>query len=183
MVKLNLYPQNKLPDYLRWQIVSFQRVQWPDGFQDKLQFRDWVCRKEFHSVHFVLVANKLLISHAAVVWKNLERLGQTYKTYGLSGVFTYPSFRNQGYGLQVVKEGKNYIEKQDGDIVLFTSTHKGFYEKAGFIRLDKAKIFEGDPNNPKEVNEHIFMLFLTKKGKAAREQFASKPIYFGEDIW
>lgn len=183
MVKLNLYPGDKLPDYLRWQIVSFQRVQWPDGFEGKLRFRNWVCRKEYHPVHLVLVANKLLISHVAVVWKHLQHMGNSYKTYGLSGVFTYPSFRNQGYGLRVIKEGKNYIENQDGDLVLFTSIHKGFYEKAGFVRLDETKILEGSPEGPKEVAEHVFMLFLTEKGKTAREQFATKPIYFGEDIW
>lgn len=140
-------------------------------------------KKEYHPVHFVLSENNLLISYLAVVWKNLEHAEKKYKTYGLSGVFTHPSFRKQGYGLQLVKEAKRYIENSDADITLFTSIHIGFYEKAGFIPMENAKIFEGNSKHPEEVRESVFMLFLSTKGREARKDFETKPIYFGKNIW
>ena len=146
--------------------------------------RGWITKNELHPVSFVITKNNLLISYAEVVWKNLTHCGITYKTYGLTGVFTYPSFRKEGHGLTVVNAAKEYIEKQkDGDIVLFTSQHRGFYEKAGFILINNIKLLEGDPKNPKEHDENVFMMFLSEKGKAGINDFESKPIYFGKSTW
>ena len=178
-----VYKDSELPSHIKWQVVSFLRSQWPDGFEGKNKMRDWITPEYQHPLHFVLMEKDLLVSFVGVVWKELEHIGITYKTYGLSGVFTYPSFRKRGYGLQLVKSAKEYIEKQDGDITLFTSLQKGFYEKAGFIRLDSAKLLEGDSKNPKEHEEPVFMLFQSEKGKTHRKDFETKPIYFGEDTW
>ncbi len=182
-MQLKFYQDNELPIEIKWQILSFLRVEWPDGFVGKNQLRDWITSECLHPVHFVLIENNLLVSFVGVVWKELEHAGNTYKTYGLSGVFTYPSFRKHGYGLQLVKTAKEYIDKQDGDIVLFTSMKKGFYEKATFILMNNSILLEGDPKQPTKHNEDIFMLFLSGKGKAARKDFETKPIYFGEDTW
>jgi predicted acetyltransferase len=183
MVKQFIYKDEQLPSHIKWQIISFFRVEWSNGFSGKNQSRDWISSPNDHPIYFVLMENDLLVGFVGVVWKNLEHNGIQYKTYGLSGVFTYPPFRKQGYGLQLVKSAKEYIEKQDGDIVLFTSIQKGFYEKAGFIRIDTAKLLEGDPENPKIHEEDVFMLLLLDKGKGGRNDFETKPIYFGRDIW
>lgn len=184
MVQQFIYQGEDLPEYLKCQILSFIRHVWPDGFQGENRLRDWISREEFHPLSFVLVEEKILISHIEVMWKYVEHNNVTYKTYGLSGVFTYPQFRNQGYGLQLVNEAKKHIEQQmDGDIILFTSRHKGFYEKAGFISMESAKLLKGDPKNPKIDEENIFMLFLSNKGKQGRKDFETKPFYFGETTW
>jgi len=184
MSEVNIYKENELPESLKWQILSFIRAIWPEGFYNENEYRDWIHGKDQHAVHFVIEKNKLLISYAGVVWKELEHAGGKYKTYGLSGVFTYPSFRGKGYGLKVIKEAKLYMEKQDGDIALFPSQTTGFYEKAGFIRIAGAKILEGDPKLPKEHEEkNIYMLFISEKGKSHKNDFARKPIYFGRDVW
>jgi len=177
------FRDSDLPSHIKWQILSFLRVEWPDGFVGKNELRDWIHHPYQHAVHFTLIENDLLVSYVGIVWKELEHVGETFKTYGLSGVFTYPSFRNRGYGLQLVKVGKEYIQNQDGDIALFTSTQKDFYEKAGFIKLEGVKLLEGARNNPVEHDEPVFMLFLSEKGKAYRKDFETKPIYFGEDTW
>ena len=178
-----VYNESEIPPQIKWQIISFLRVQWPDGFVGKNQYRNWISPEYQHPFHFVLMENDLLVSFVGVVWKNLDHAGETYKTYGLSGVFTYPSFRKKGYGLQLVKSARDYIEKQDGDIVLFTSTQKGFYEKAGFIKLEGVKLLEGARNNAVVHDEPVFVLFLSEKGKAHRNDFETKPIYFGENTW
>ena len=191
MVKQSIYKQSfttyktgKLPADIKWQVLSFLRVQWPEGFQGKNKLRDWITDEKLHPVSFVFTENSLVLSYTEVVWKNLEHCGISYKTYGLTGVFTYPSFRKEGYGLTLIKTAKSYIEKQrDGDIIFFTSMTKGFYEKAGFIRMEKVKTFFGDPNNPEKSPETAYMLFLSDKGRRGKSDFETKPIYFGEDTW
>ncbi len=181
MVKLKFYEEKNLPESLRWQILSFIRVQWSEGFTGQNQFRDWISR-DLHPVYFIFEHQGLLISCVSVVWKYLEHNGQKFKTYGLSGVFTYPSFRKQGYGSKLVNKAKEYIEKQDGDIVLFTSMQMGFYEKAGFIPI-KNRLLVGNPKSPRKSPENVYMIFLSKKGKTAQKDFEEIPIYFGEDSW
>ena len=184
MVQQFKYKTGELPTEIKWQVLSFIRAQWPEGFQGKNRLRDWITKEELHPVSFVRTENNLVVSYTEAVWKNLEHNGITYKTYGLTGVFTYPSFRKEGHGLAVVRAAKKYIKEQkDGDIVLFTSIHRGFYEKAGFIYMNNIKLLEGDPQHPKEHDEHVFMLFLSEKGKARRKDFEKKPIYFGENTW
>lgn len=182
-MKIQIYTPDAMLSGYNSQILSFLRTQWPDGFTGKNEARDWIGRKEFHPVHAVLTDNDTVLAHAGIVWKQLEHAGKLYKTYGLSGVFTHPFHRKKGYGQHVVSEAKRYIEHQDGDIVLFTSCIIGFYEKAGFLPLETAKLFKGDPKNPKVDPETVFMLFLSEKGKAAKHEFEAQPIYFGEEVW
>ncbi len=179
---VQIYQQSDLPDHLKWQIISFLRTQWPDGFEGENLYRDWISHKEDNPVSIIMAEGNLVIAHTEVVWKTLEHDGQSYKMYGLSGVFTFP-FRKKGYGTQVVKAAKKYMEKSDGDIVLFPSSKQGFYEKAGFIPMPNVALLEGDKNNPKKHDEATFMLFLSEKGKRGRESFEKSPIYFGTDIW
>ena len=121
MPKLQIVSQSEMPEHLKWQILSFFRMEWPDGASGDDKYRDWLARADRHLVGVVVSHATLLISFAAVVWKILEHAGQSYKVYGLSGVFTYPSFRQQGYGAQVVTAARDYIDQTDGDLVIFTS--------------------------------------------------------------
>lgn len=182
-MKLQIYTPDAMPLGYASQILSLLRAQWPEGFTGKNEARDWISREEFHPIHVVLTDGDTVLAHAGIVWKQLEHAGKGYKTYGLSGVFTHPFHRKKGYGQQVVNEAKNYIERQDGDIALFVSCIIGFYEKLGFLRPETAKILKGDPKNPTIDEETVFMLFLSDKGKAAKQDFETKPIYFGEDLW
>lgn len=182
-VRTDTYAEKELPDYLHWQILSFLRVQWPDDFSGKNQFRDWISRREFHPLYVVITQGTLLISHVAVVWKHLMHEGQTYKAYGLSGMFTYPSLRGKGHGLRAVSAAADYIGKQDGDITLITTILRGYYEKVGFAYLPEGKVFSGNPDHPKDACERVCMQFLSEKGKAGRKDFETKPIYFGKESW
>lgn len=180
---ISQFSEKDLPGHLRWQILSFLRIQWPDDFSGENQFRDWIGRNEFHPTHIVMTHGNILISHVAVVSKQLTHIGQTYKTYGLSGMFTYPSLRGKGRGLNVVKTAIDYIGKQDGDIVLITSILAGYYEKAGIEYLPSAKVFSGNPDHQKDACERVYMQFLSEKGKAGRKDFETHPIFFGPQVW
>jgi len=86
--------------------------------------------------------------------------------------------------MRLVLSAKDYIEQQgDADIVIFHSTVKGFYEQAGFERMDDLVTFVGDPQNPRRSGETGFMLFLSEKGKRGRADFAKGPLFFGDYTW
>jgi GNAT superfamily N-acetyltransferase len=184
MIKQHFFASQDVPERFQCQILSFVRIEWPELFSGNLRLRDWTSKPELHPVTFLLEEEGVLMSRLEVVWDVLHHAGAAYKTYGLSGVFTYPAFRKQGYGLQLVQSAKDYIEQRgDADIVLFHSTLKGFYEKAGFERMERLVTLVGDPQNPERSDETGFMLFLSEKGKRGRNSFEEEPVSVGETIW
>ncbi|MGH2479799.1 MAG: GNAT family N-acetyltransferase, partial [Ktedonobacteraceae bacterium] len=161
MIQQHIFASQDVPERFKYQILSFVRIEWPELFSGNDRLRDWTSKPELHPITFLLEEEGVLISRLEVVWDMLAHAGETYLTYGLSGVFTYPAFRKQGYGLQLVQSAKVWIEQQTkADLVLFHSTLKGFYEQASFERMDSLVTLVGDPNLPERSPETAFMLFL-----------------------
>jgi GNAT superfamily N-acetyltransferase len=184
MIKQHFFESQDLPEKFKCQILSFMRVEWYEEFQDKNRIRNWIKRPELHPVHFLLEEEDILISHVAVVWKLLPHAGQEYKAYGFTEVFTYPAFRKQGYGLQLIQSAKQYIEqREDADLIIFHSSVSGFYERAGFEPMNGMVTLFGDPHNPGRSSEIGFMRFLSEKGQQGRESFAKGTLYFGDGTW
>lgn len=184
MDQLQIFKDNsKIPPLINQQIVDFLRMEWPDGFQGKNRLRNWAVNPKYNPIVFTLIEQDILISHVAVVWKHIEHAGETYKVYALSGMFTYPQFRNQKYGMKLLQAAKEYMLSQDGDLIMIHSKLQGFYEKAGFEPLPYVVTLVGDPNNPTKSDEKVFMLCITEKGKKGKVSFESTPFYFGEDLW
>ncbi len=185
MVELRFYPSEDLPPDLKWQILSFLRTAWPDGFVGENRLRDWISPPEDHPSHFVLVENGLLVSYAEVVWRYLDHAGETYKAYGLSGVLTYPSFRRQGYARQVVDAGTKTIRASDADIGIFhCAPALGlYYAASGWIPMWGTTTWVGPKSAPVVSDELMMMLFLSEKGRRGRPAFEHEPLYFGNDTW
>ena len=184
MVEVLTFTSEEFPESLKWQAVSFLRVQYPLGFVNENRLRDWVTREDDHPIHIVLVEKGILISHTNVVWKYLDHAGETYKAYGLTGVFTYPSFRRQGYGSRVIKAGTDYILKSDTDIAMFYCDEKlkNFYARHGWIHMDKSVSYTGEKERALRVDDEILMmLFISPKGQRGRAAFEREPIYFVSD--
>jgi GNAT superfamily N-acetyltransferase len=183
MPELLSFPQAKLPAEIECQVLSFLRIVWPEGFLGENRLRNWITRSEHHPISFVLVENGLLIAHAQVVWKLLEHAGETYKTYGITGVFTYPSFRGQGYGLQVVQAATTYITHSDADVGMFHCNPplKAFYAQAGWIPMPGAVTLIGARETPDLVLELMMMQFFSEKGQRGKESFLTQPVFFDED--
>jgi hypothetical protein len=74
-VELADYPAKALPEKWFYQIISFLRIDDPDGFVGANQTRNWISRAEEHGRHFVLYSGDVLISHAEVLWKEIEHEG------------------------------------------------------------------------------------------------------------
>ena len=185
MIQELILPSDEIPPHLKCQILSFLRIMWPEGFVGKNRLRDWISSPENHSVSIVLVEHDILISHTEVVWKYLDHAGENYKAYGLSGVFTYPAFRRQGYGKRIVEKGTAYIETSDADIGVFhcDKSLKGFYASSGWIPMETAVTFVGAKDSPVISSELMMMRFLSQHGKKGRPAFERAPLYFGEETW
>jgi|SRR2546429_2497490 GNAT superfamily N-acetyltransferase len=184
MMKQHFFENQDLPEKFKCQILSFMRVEWPEEFQGKNRLRNWIKRPEMHPVHFFLEEEDILISHVAVVWKLLPHAGQEYRAYGFTEVFTYPAWRRQGYGLQLIQSANQYIEQRgDADVIIFHSSVKGFYEHAGFEPMNGMVTLVGDPHAPRKSNEIGFMRFLSEKGQQGRENFEKGTLYFGDETW
>jgi GNAT superfamily N-acetyltransferase len=182
--ELLTYTSADLPESLKWQAVSFLRVHFPDGFINENRLRNWITREDDHPIHIVIVEQGILISHTNVVWKHLDHDGVTYKAYGLTGVFTYPSFRGQGYGSKVVAAGTDCILRSDADIAMLYCDESlmNFYARHGWIYMDKSISYIEEKNRLVRVEDEILMmLFISTKGQRGRAAFERKPIYFGSD--
>lgn len=184
-VETRTYRSVDLPEMLRCQILCFLRINYPEGFVGPNRLRKWISSEEEHPSHVVLVEEGVLISHTEVKWKWLEHRGETYKVYGLSGVFTYPAFRGQGFGRRIVEEGTRVIKESDADLGMFhCSPHLGdFYARFGWTPLPQATTLVGDREDPSESPELMMVLFLSDRALRASAAFGNTPLYFGEVTW
>ncbi len=183
MPDLLIFPQAELPPEYHCQILTFLRVQWPEGFVGENRLRDWITKAEHHPISYLLVEAGLVISHAQVVWKNLDHCGVTYKTYGITGVFTFPSFQGQGYGLQVVQAATKAITQSDADIGMFHCEPglAGFYSRCDWIPMYNATTLIGAREAPVKTDELMMMRFFSEKGIEGRSSFENMPVFFNED--
>jgi GNAT superfamily N-acetyltransferase len=181
------FPGDALPLEFKWQILSFLRVQWPEGFRGRLQSRERPGRNDLQPVHFLLVEQSFVISHAAVVWKYLDHAGQTYKVYGLSNVFTFPDHERQGCGKRIVDAATEHIRaSENADVAMLwcQANNRSFYEKCGWICVEDARtLLTAEDGTVSQFNATLMMLFLSEKGQQAQSAFWKEPIYFGRSAW
>lgn len=185
MAGVHIYPQHELPQHWFYQIISFLRINFTDGFVGKLQFRNWISSPRYHPVHLVIGHEDILIAHTEVLSKTLVHNGKPYRVYGLSGVLTYPAFRGQGYGKQVVQLGMDYIRRQpDADVGLVTCEEHnvGFYQKCGWDFTNNV-VLAGDKSSPEASNERTALMYVSDHARRNRQDFETIPIYFGEHLW
>ncbi len=185
MVELMTFPGEVLPADLKRQVLTCQRVQWPSGFVGQDRERDWIIRPHHHPTHFLLVKDGVLMSHVGVVWKVLQHEGETYTTYGLSGVLTVPAFRRQGHGRTLVDAATEHIRRSEADIGLFMCppNRRAFYAASGWIPMDQTTLLGGPRSAPYPSGELTMMDFFSEKGKRGRSAFEGQCIYFDDDLW
>jgi GNAT superfamily N-acetyltransferase len=185
-VRLLVFSDDELPATLREQILGAHRREWPNGYEGEHRGRSWIQRPWFHPTHVLLVDDGRLIAYAGVVWKVLAHAGETYRTYGLSGVVADPEFRRLGHGRRVVDAATTLIRNSDADIGLFTCAPElaAFYAASGWEAMPTAALFGGPADAPtREWAEAVMMGFFSRKGRAARPAFAAEPILFDDDLW
>jgi GNAT superfamily N-acetyltransferase len=185
VIQLKHYLHSEVPPLLAAQITSFQRIQWPSIHERGNQL--WSVNdgnREF--VHFVLSDDDMLISHASVNWRDVKFKEQTWSIWGVSSVYTYPAFRKGGFASRTVDAASDFIRAGTGDLAMLFCGHPliKFYTDRGWTHTPDAKIFYGDPANPTAKTDNaIMMLFMSEKGRAAREAFSHQEIFVGPITW
>ena len=152
-------------------------------FQNKPVGWDYV-DKDRHPFSFALMEGEVLISHAEVNWRVLEHASESYVTYGLSAVFTYPQFRGQGGGHQVVEAATNHILSSDADAAMLGCKPEliEFYRANGWSPMRDMQILYGPKEAPTRGG-NVMMLFVSEKGKQGRPAFECEPVYVGAYMW
>jgi hypothetical protein len=188
-LQLLSYPRHLLPRQWACQVRSFVRVQWPflHADSDRIWFDPAPgvdARRE--PVHFMLVAGELLISHAVANFREVEHRGERYVVGGLSTVFTFPAHRKSGAGREVVRAATEHLCGSDADLAMLFCGEplRGFYTSCGWSSADRSRIHFGDPNAPTLKSDNlVMMMFLSERGRAAREAFESEGVYVGPTTW
>lgn len=138
-------------------------------------------------MHVLIARSRELIAYAGIICTTIGHQGVAYKCYGLSGVLTFPVFRRQGYGSQMIAAATNLIrEDSSADIaLLWTAAHNvDFYAQHGWEFLPAMQTFVGDPAQPTPHNDEArLMLFLSEKGKQGRAAFEHGNVYVGAESW
>lgn len=185
MPEIQMYPSAELPAAIKYQILSFVRIQWSWVFTGKDRFWDYT-RKSTHPENVVMVENDVLISHAEINRRMLDIAGQPRLVYGLSAVFTYPAFRHEGHARTVVEEATATIRERDADLaILFCDVDLiDFYERCGWEYLPAARLLYGERTETRPIDDGVGMfLFVSERGKSLREYIERYPIYIGPHMW
>lgn len=188
MAQLLVYSENDFPPEIECQAVSFVRVQWSFVFsgEDRLNQHMW---RGWNPAHFVIEEAGVLISYATVIETTVEHAGEAYRTMGVSSVFTYPSFRREGYGRRVVEELTSYIQDSEADIAILWCEPEleNFYSKCGWVAT-RSNTLVGTKENPRVADDPDYpntrmMLFVSARGKAAHAAFEAEPLFVGAHTW
>ncbi len=181
MAELRIYADDAFPAALHWQAVSLMRVEWPfiEGGNVRRTYPS-----SLSPVHVVVEDDGLLHSYGAVIRLRLEHAGEAFAARGLGGVLTFPSSRRQGYGSQVVAAATEIIRESDADVAaLFTGEDlEGFYARHGWEALHGAATYVSSHSSSEPIDALRLMLFLSAKGCAAQEAFATQPLTV-DDGW
>jgi GNAT superfamily N-acetyltransferase len=185
MPELTRYAVADLPPDIKCQINSFIRIQWPWIFNPSNRLMD-LMEGGTGRTSFVIAEQGVLISHAEVNQRVLTHQGESYRVYGVGAVMTYPAFRREGFGAQVVAAATAYIKASDADFaLLFTSPDlASFYEGNGWEVLPGMRITVGPADAPIARDDEFMMgCFVTERGRQARASLLAAPLYVGPYQW
>jgi predicted acetyltransferase len=184
--QLHIYHNNTdLPAAIRYQVHSFMRVVWFDYDDYNV---DLTVEEDAAQPTYIAVTNgSTLIAFATVVWKTITHAGEIYRCGGLANVMTFPHWRKQGYGAQVVATATRIIrQSSEADIAMLWTAHTNvpFYNRAGWEAMAEMVTLIGDANKPHVYDEETaMMLFLSDKGKTNRALYEQGRVYVGEWTW
>lgn len=185
MPELAQYSPTTLPLHLKYQLLAAVRIEWSWVFTEPNRTWDYTCKVTCPQ-YFIISEQDILISFVEVNQRVLHHVDESYKVYGLSAAYTYPAYRQEGFGKQVVQTATRYIHASDADVAMLfcLPSLQDFYRITGWHPLPKTPIWYGDPNNP-TVNEAevVMVQFVSDKGQQHQEAFSNKPVYVGRYTW
>ena len=180
MMKVLQYPQTDRSEKLRRSILTLQNTAWPSTSVNESLL--WPGTLHYHKTSFVLIHEDILVSHVAVVGKDIIHEGIVYRAFGLSEVVTHPSYQKRGYGLELIKQAFRYIEGNDPDISVFTCNPSlvNFYTKGGWTHIKDTCVVGGSIDNPfrsDSLGLATMMCFHSRMAKDNQVNFLNSDIY------
>lgn len=181
MPNATIYSQADFPAILKWQAISFMRMEWPYIFTDEQdgKYANETYPIEYQPVHFAVTEGDTLISYAATILEAITHANRSYKVCGLGNVFTFPPYRREGNGGKVLELATNEIKKSDVDVaILFCEpANVSFYAKAGWISTASSTYIADGKNDYEIHDEQRMMLFVSNKGKQGKSDFEQRSVY------
>ena len=92
----------QLPAAVRWQAVSFMRLEWPELFSGENRRSQHTCPPAAEPVHLAVRDGQVLVSYAVVTRQTGRHQGRELSVAGLGSVFTFPQYRREGWSRAVV---------------------------------------------------------------------------------
>ena len=185
MPEITIYPStDALPPEFECQIRAYIRFLWYDHYYYDLD--EPLALAKSHPHYVVLAERHALISAASIIWVYTELDSKQFKIYGLGNVFTYPAFRKQSYGQQVVEAATHFIKSDNqADIaILFTdSTMEAFYAKSGWGQVSHFSTFIGDKHNPEPKTDFTMMQFLSERSQAYQNTDKKYRLFLPDYSW
>ncbi|HEU4327590.1 MAG TPA: GNAT family N-acetyltransferase [Roseiflexaceae bacterium] len=181
MPTLTQYTQVDFPAVLKWQAIAFMRVEWPYVFQGDGLFASETYPTEASPVHFAVAEGDSLISYAAALRVTVEHQGAIYRVYGFGNMFTFPPYRRQGYGRQVLNLATRHILASDVDLgILFSAPGiEPFYAADGWEQIE-SPTYVGRPGHERIQDAPKMALWVSEAGRRARSAFVSAPLRVAE---
>jgi GNAT superfamily N-acetyltransferase len=187
-VDIQRYSPEKLPDLVKYQILSFMRIEWTEGFIGRWRGRRWINWPEFNPVHFVMMDQGFVVAHAESLWRDWQHNGVSYRVYGISGVFVFPDYQREGYGKQLIQAiTDDCMNQPEADVGMLWCDPKlrDFYVKCGWEPMDNTITLLGDTLEDAEEHheEILFMRFFSQRAQSRRQRFEGDRLYFGWTTW
>lgn len=182
MIELLTFLQEDCPIFIKEQLISMMRHEWPQAFEGMGEHVLWPENPATQPTSFILIEDNIVISHVAVPWKYIKHEDHTYKVFGLSEVMTNPSYRHQGFGLKLVKEATSYISKSDADIGMYTCQPAlvSFYTQGGWEHIQNTNLIGGTRDKPfrsDALGLSTMMRFFSDTAQQHRSDFEATDVY------
>jgi len=185
-VRLVEFDDESLPAVLRWQVLSFLRIIWPEGFTGELRYRDWITNPVYQPYHLLCVAGDLVVSHLEIVQRLLDHEGVKYKAYAPTGVLTFPRSAVRDGLARLVQRASRWIETSSADLGLICCEPEsaGFYaQSSGWDLLSAARIIVGDDRAHAEQTPQVLLAtFITEKAQCGRQSFLRSPLSLKDEL-
>lgn len=175
------YTDRDLPVRVRAQLLEGMAREWPWVFTDPWALRPDTLPAAVRPTYFAVVERDRLLASAMVLRLDLEHLGERFAVDGLGNVRVAPEARGRGLGSAVVEAATDFVRVGDADVAaLFCIRERtAFYARFGWEIVEGAVTLRGDRQRPEVYPAIRMMLFLSERGRATRERFATEPWYVG----
>lgn len=188
MPQLHLYPNNAaLPAHIYWQVQTFQRtMEWGEPFADG-DVLPPIEDDSLHPMYAAVCKGEILLAFAGVIQKSLTFADEEWICGGVCSVFSFPAFRKQGYGRQVVEAVTTHMRRTaiiDFGLLWTNPRNQSFYMQSGWEAMPQMTTLMGDESKPEIYEDEVpMMVFCSHRAKAARALFEQGRLYIGPWTW